>query len=434
LATVIVAGGGVIGLSIAWRAARRGFSVTVADPSPGQGATHAAAGMLTPVSEATYTEKELFALGAASLERYPGFAAELTSAAGEPTGFRQTGTLQVGYDADDLAVIDELHALHDSLGVPGRRLTARECRGLEPMLDPSVRGGLLAEADGSIDPRLLTRALLAAAARAGVQLIRQPVAQLIHDAERTRPGQAPGAGSDAERTRPGHAPAPGSTPAGTPDARPQQGTRPGGGRVRGVRLADGTELTADWTVLAAGWNSAAIDGLPADCVPPVRPVKGQVVRLRAPDGFLRRTVRGIVKGSSVYLVPRESGELVVGATQEELGPDTRVTAGGLWELLRDARTLVPGITELEFTEAVARLRPGTPDNAPILGPCPAAGLVLATGHFRNGVLLTPVTADIITDYLETGRLPEVAAHFTIGRFHGDRPGPGTRPAAAGRPG
>ena len=165
----------MIGLSIAWRAAQRGFSVTVADPAPGQGASHAAAGMLTPVSEAAFTEKELFALGAASLERYPAFVAELTAAAGESAGFRRTGTLQVGYDSDDLAVIDELHALQESLGVPGRRLTARACRELEPMLDPSVRGGLLVEADGSVDPRRLTRALLAAGARAGVRLIRQAV-------------------------------------------------------------------------------------------------------------------------------------------------------------------------------------------------------------------------------------------------------------------
>jgi len=425
LATVIVAGGGVIGLGIAWRAAQRGFSVTVADPSPGQGASHAAAGMLTPVSEASYTEKELFALGAASLERYPGFVAELTAATGQPTGFRQTGTLQVGYDADDLAVIDDLHALHDSLGVPGRRLTTRECRRLEPMLDPSVRGGLLAETDGSIDPRLLTRALLAAAAQAGVRLIRQPVAQVIHDAERAPagPGTGPGPGPDG-----------GSAGEGPHGEGPHGEGPHGGGRVRGVCLADGTTITADWTVLATGWNSAAIEGLPADCVPPVRPVKGQVVRLRAPDGFLHRTVRGIVRGSPVYLVPRDDGELVVGATQEELGPDTHVTAGGLWELLRDARALVPGITELEFTEAVARLRPGTPDNAPILGPCAAAGLVLATGHFRNGVLLTPVTADVITDYLETGWLPDGAAHFTIGRFQQSRPGPGGRPDQGGRPG
>ena len=392
MTTVVVTGGGVIGLSIAWRAAQRGFSVTLADPSPGQGASYAAAGMLTPVSEAAYTEKELFALGAASLGCYPAFAAELAAASGEPASFRTAGTLQIGYDADDLAVIDELHALQDSLGVPGQRLTARECRRLEPMLDPSVRGGLLAEADGSVDPRQLTRALLAAAEQAGVRLIRQPVEGIL-----TGLGTGPRAGAGGGTDQPGRE------------------------RAGGVRLADGSTITADWTVLAAGWNSAAIEGLPADCVPPVRPVKGQVARLRAPDGFLRRTVRGIVRGSSVYLVPRDNGELVLGATQEDLGPDTRVTAGGLWELLRDARALVPGITELEFTEAVARLRPGTPDNAPVLGPCRMAGLVLATGHFRNGVLLTPVTADIITGYLETGQMPEIAAHFTIDRFLGGRP-------------
>jgi glycine oxidase len=411
MTTVVVTGGGVIGLSIAWRAAQRGFSVTLVDPSPGQGASYAAAGMLTPVSEAAYTEKELFALGAASLGRYPAFAAELAAASGEPASFRTAGTLQIGYDADDLAVIDELHALQDSLGVPGQRLTARECRRLEPMLDPSVRGGLLAEADGSVDPRQLTRALLAATERAGVRLIRQPVEGILAGPGDGGPGDGgPGDGGpgDGLGTGPG---------AGAGDGTDQ----PGSERAGGVRLADGSTITADWTVLAAGWNSAAIEGLPADCVPPVRPVKGQVARLRAPDGFLRRTVRGIVRGSSVYLVPRDNGELVLGATQEDLGPDTRVTAGGLWELLRDARALVPGITELEFTEAVARLRPGTPDNAPVLGPCRMAGLVLATGHFRNGVLLTPVTADIIIGYLETGQMPEIAAHFTIDRFLGGRP-------------
>jgi glycine oxidase len=367
---VFIAGGGVIGLSIAWRAAQRGFAVTVADPAPGTGASHAAAGMLTPVSEAAYTEKELFALGAASLERYPAFAAELTAATGLPTGFQVTGTLQVGYDRDDLAVIGELGALQDSLGVPGQRLSGRECRRLEPMLDPSVCGGLLVAADGSVDPRQLTRALLAAAERAGVRIIRQPVTRI---------------------------------------------------EGRTARLGDGTVAEADWVVLAAGWNSGTIDGLPPGAVPPVRPVKGQIIRLRGPGGFLGRSVRGVVRGSSVYLVPRADGELVVGATQEELGADTRVTAGGLWELLRDARMLVPGLTELEFTEAVARLRPGTPDNGPVLGPCAADGLVLATGHYRNGVLLTPVTADAIAGYLETGRLPEVAARFTMGRFAG----PGT---------
>jgi glycine oxidase len=426
MTTVVVTGGGVIGLSIAWRAVQRGFSVTLADPSPGQGASYAAAGMLTPVSEAAYTEKELFALGAASLERYPAFAAELAAASGEPASFRTAGTLQIGYDADDLAVLDELHALQDSLGAGGQRLTARECRRLEPMLDPSVRGGLLAEADGSVDPRQLTRALLTAIDRAGVRLIRQPVAGILAGPDDRSPGDGGLGGRRPGEGPPGDGP-PGEGPPGDGlGTGPRTGTgggtdQPGRERASGVRLADGSAITADWTVLAAGWNSGAIEGLPADCVPPVRPVKGQVVRLLAPDGFLRRTVRGIVRGSSVYLVPRDNGELVLGATQEDLGPDTRVTAGGLWELLRDARALVPGITELEFTEAVARLRPGTPDNAPVLGPCRMAGLVLATGHFRNGVLLTPVTADIITGYLETGRMPEIAAHFTIERFLGGRP-------------
>jgi glycine oxidase len=186
-----------------------------------------------------------------------------------------------------------------------------------------------------------------------------------------------------------------------------------------VRLSDGSEVDADFVVLAAGWSSANVKGVPAEYLPPVRPVKGQILRLRATPGsgpVVQRSVRGIVRGSSIYLVPRESGELVIGATQEELGADTTVTAGGVWELLRDARMLVPGITELEFAEVVAGLRPGTPDNAPVLGPCGLPGLVLATGHFRSGVLLAPVTADVIADYLETGCLPGVAAPFSIGRF------------------
>jgi glycine oxidase len=380
---VLVIGAGIIGLSIGWRAAQRGMRVLLVDPAPGAGATQAAAGMLTPIAEAAYAEKELFRLGRESLLRYPAFAAELTKVTGGPTGFRQDGTLQVAYDAGDLAVIDELYVLQETFGAPATRLTARECRTAEPLLDPSVRGGLLAANDGSVDPRLLTRALLAAASIAGAELERQSVAELATIA----------------------------------------------GRAAGVLLADGTEIRADWVVLAAGWQSGTIAGLPDAAAPPVRPVKGQILRLRPtsatlaaglPPGLLTRTVRGIVRGSSVYLVPRRSGELVIGATQEELGPDTRVTAGGVWELLRDARTIVPGITELEFAEAVAGLRPGTPDNAPVLGPSQLPGLVLATGHFRSGVLLAPVTADIIADYLATERLADTALPFVPQRFPGRR--------------
>jgi glycine oxidase len=381
-------------LAIAWRAAQRGVRVTVADPDPGQGATHAAAGMLTPVTEAAYAEHEIFALGSESLRRYPAFVAELEQATGLPTGFRQTGTLQVAYDADDLAILDELRALQDSLGVATRPLSARECREAEPMLDPSVRGGLLAANDGSVDPRLLATALLSAAAAAGATHVPTLVSEILLDAS---------------------------------------------GAVAGVRLEDGRELSAAQVVLAAGWQSAGLAGLPATQTPPVRPVKGQIIRLRTTPadaaaglvpGLLQRTVRGIVQGSTVYLVPRESGELVIGATQEEMGADTTVTAGGIWGLLRDARMLVPGITELAFTDVVAGLRPGTPDNAPVLGPGRQPGLVLATGHFRAGVLLAPVTADTVTQYLLTGEGDPLWKGFAPSRF-GPAPGKAGAAVAAG---
>ncbi|GAA1418094.1 hypothetical protein GCM10009601_13170 [Streptomyces thermospinosisporus] len=193
-------------------------------------------------------------------------------------------------------------------------------------------------------------------------------------------------------------------------------------RASGAVAADGTELSAGQVVLAAGSLSGRLAGVPEEVLPPVRPVKGQVLRLTMPDGhgpFLSRTVRAVVRGSQVYLVPRESGELVIGATSEELGWDTTVTAGGVYELLRDAHELVPGITELPLTETRAGLRPGSPDNAPLLGPTDLEGLLLATGHYRNGVLLTPVTGDVMAHVLTTGELPEEARPFTPRRFTAD---------------
>jgi glycine oxidase len=216
------------------------------------------------------------------------------------------------------------------------------------------------------------------------------------------------------------------------------------GRAGGARLADASIVSARWTVLAAGWQSARVPGLPDGLAPPVRPVKGQIMRLRTtaamtaaglPPGLLRRSVRGMVRGSSVYLVPRDSGELVIGATQEELGPDTSVTAGGMWELLRDARTLVPGVTELELADVVAGLRPGTPDNAPVIGPSELPGLVLATGHFRAGVLLAPVTADTVAAFLRTGQPDPIWQPFGAARFTrlDHRPAGGMQPVGGAQP-
>ncbi|MFI8303283.1 glycine oxidase ThiO [Streptomyces sp. NPDC085927] len=370
---VLVVGGGIIGLVTAWRAAQRGLSTTVLDPEPGAGAARVAAGMLAAVTELHYGEQTLLGLNLASARRYPDFAAELTEAAGHDLGYRRCGTLAVALDADDRAHLRELHVLQQRSGLDAQWLSGRECRRLEPMLAPGVRGGLRVDGDHQIDPRRLAAALVTACERAGVEVRR----------------------AWAERL----------TVAGE--------------RATGVVTADGTGLSAGQVVLAGGSLSGRLAGIPADVLPPVRPVKGQVVRLAMPDRFgpfLSRTVRAVVRGSHVYLVPRENGELVIGATSEEQGWDTTVTAGGVYELLRDAHALVPGITELPLTETRAGLRPGSPDNAPLLGPSALAGLVLATGHHRNGVLLTPVTGDVLAEVLTTGGLPAEARPFTPLRF------------------
>jgi glycine oxidase len=188
--------------------------------------------------------------------------------------------------------------------------------------------------------------------------------------------------------------------------------------VTGVRLAGGTELAASAVVLAAGCRSASLGGLAPDGLPPVRPVKGQIVRLRAApyDVPVTRTVRALVRGWSVYLVPRCSGEVVVGATVEEQGFDTAVTAGGVFDLLRAAIEVVPASAELELVETTARSRPATADNGPVLGAGLLPGLLYATGHFRNGILLAPITAEAVTAALGGQAMPDVARPFTMERF------------------
>lgn len=369
---VIVVGGGLIGLAVAWRCAQRGCSVVVLDPAPGAGASHAAAGMLAPVTELHYGEEALLRLNLLSAQRYPAFVAELEDAAGTSVGYRTEGTLAVALDVDDRAVLADLQAFQASLGLDVETLTARDARRLEPMLDPGIRGALHVRADHSVDNRRLVAALLSAAQSSGVQVVRERADALISDDD----------------------------------------------GVRGVR-AGGTEHVAKTVVLAAGSWSGGVGGLVEGPLPLVRPVKGQILRLRTPASYgtvLTRTVRGFVRGSGVYLVPRADGEIVVGATVEERGFDESVTAGAMYELLRDARTLVPAVTELTVAEFAAGLRPGTPDNAPLIGPTRSPGLVVAVGHFRNGVLLAPVTADLVADVVTTGTLPDDAAEFTPARF------------------
>jgi glycine oxidase len=408
---VIVVGGGVIGTAIAWRAARAGQRVTLIDPGGDDPRTDdkaslVAAGMLGPVSESVFGEQDLLNLNLHAVDRFPSFNAELEEATGMTTGLRTEGTLAVAYDSGDLAALDRLTDFRHEIGLQAERLSARECRKLEPFLAPGTKGGVFAKGDLSVDNRRYLAALRAAAAAAGVERVTGLVTAV-----------AAGTVAVAPPGKPGTGPAPHS---------------PADGRVR--------MLTAQHVVIAAGHATRQLDGVPDTVRTAIRPVKGQILRLRHPGSIppvLTHTVRAIVQGHDLYLVPREDGELVVGATQEERD-DRDVMAGAVHDLLRDAQIAVPAVSELVFAEANAGLRPGTSDNGPILGTVSNTGgaaegdgsLIIAAGHYRNGIMLSAITADAVAAILG-GQAPHPAwTPFQPGRFRvPDRP-----PAAGVFPG
>ncbi len=382
---VVVVGGGIIGLAVAWRASQRGMAVTVLERDAiGRGASHVAAGMLAPVAEVEFGDagRRLLELGLRSAERWPSFAAELEDAGGTQLGLMRTGTLLVARDEDEARELERQLAFRGSLGLRVTRLRPSEAREREPALAPTVRLALEAPDDHSVEPRLVLAALRRACASAGVRLREHsPVARIELDA----------------------------------------------GRLSGVTLADGERVPARQLVIAAGAWSDRIEGLPAGARVPVRPVKGQILRLRDPAG--PGLLRTVVRFQGGYLVPRADGRYVLGATVEERGFASRPTVGGVYELMRDAGELVPGISELEIEELSVGFRPGTPDNAPAVGPGALPGLTWATGHHRNGILLAPLTAEMVLDVLEhsasrPGFAPLLAA-CSPARFAsaGERPAP-----------
>jgi glycine oxidase len=366
---LLVVGGGVIGLSIAWCARERGMNVMVLErESTGSGTSRVAAGMLAPVAEAEFGEdgRRVLALGLRSAELWPAFAERLAAAAQIDIGLTRTGTLLLARDEDEARELERKIVLRDSLGLETRRLRASEARELEPALAPTMRLALEAPDDHSVDPRLVLDALRAACISMGVR-IREHVRVARIEPDDT------------------------------------------GERVTGAVLADesvaggGELLAAEQVVLATGAWSGEIAGLPACACVPVRPVRGQLLRLRDPagPGLLSRVVR--FEGG--YVVPRADGRYVLGATVEERGFDVQPDAGGIYELLREAHELFPGVSELKIEELCVGLRPGTPDNAPIVGRAALAGLIWATGHHRNGILLAPLTAELVVSLL-SGRQPD----------------------------
>ncbi len=365
---VAVVGGGPIGLASAWRAAQRGLRVCVLDAGE-PGAWHVAAGMLAPAAEAQFGEDELLDLNLRAAAGFPAFCAELAAASGRDPGLRETGTLVVARDRDEAEELDRLLAFRRRLGLGVERLLPTRARRVEPALAPTVRLALDVAGDHSVDPRRLVAALAEAVRRAGGRVrTRARVSRLLVE----------------------------------------------GDRVHGVELEDGEPVHAGAVLVAAGAHSGRLHGLPAGAAVPVRPVKGQVLRLRDPHGpaLVERTIRT----RDAYLVPRADGRYVLGATMEERGWDTAPTAGGVFELLRDISEVVPGVLELELEELLAGLRPATPDNMPALGPGALGGLVWATGHHRNGILLSGLSGELAAAALIGEGLPAWAAPADPLRF------------------
>jgi glycine oxidase len=366
---VVIIGAGVIGLGIAWRLAERA-DVTLFDRGKaGAGASHAAAGMLAACCEADPGEEALVALGRESQARWPAFAQELLNTTGIDVELRQEGTLVVALTADDQAQITHHLEFQRQLGLPLEWLSAAATRAKEPRLAGKLAGSLFSPQDHQVDNRKLAAALRVAAERAGVKVFEhRPVKEIVVQ----------------------------------------------GGQAQGVRLEDGTTFAADVVVLAAGAWSRTIGGLPPDRRPPVRPVKGQMLSLKMDASA--PLMSHVLWAPGVYLVPRRDGRLIVGATVEEKGFDSTVTAGGLLTLLEAAWRTVPAVEELPIDEIWVGHRPGSRDDAPILGPGPLDGLFYATGHHRNGILLAPVTADAMAKLILDNVVDPAIKPFRLERF------------------
>ncbi len=371
---ICIIGGGVIGLGIGWQLAKLGASVAIFEQNrAGRGASWAAAGMLAPLAEAHTEESELLELGCKSLALYPKWVEELEADADMSIGYRVEGTLIVGLDEDDAQQLHHLFDAQQNLGLDVNWLTGRDVREIEPALSSRVTAAIHCATDYQVDNRLMLTALQRAYQRCGGVLYENtPIEKIVIE----------------------------------------------NGIAIGAQAKNGIH-ESDVCVLSAGCWSAQVGGIPDAMCPPVRPVKGQMLALQMEGGVAIKTVIRTVRAkypTSVYLVPREDNRLIVGATSEEMGFDTRLTAGGMFELLRGAWEVVPGIYELPILETWAGLRPGSRDNAPILGKTPIQNLIYATGHYRNGILLTPLTAYEIANLIVTGETSHTIELFQLDRF------------------
>ena len=349
---LVVVGGGVIGLTCAFEAAANGWRTTIIDRDPGHGAGWAAAGMLAPTAEAHFGEEALVRLLVAGAQAWPTFARDLARQSQIDIGFEPTGTILVAKDGGDRAELRRIIELQRSLDLAVEDLRADDLREMEPSLSPALAGGALLPGDHQVSNRQLLAALMDANEALDVTFLRDEAIRASW-----------------------------------------------GSQSATVDLASGRTLRTGALLLCLGARTSLIEAAIGH-LPTVRPVKGHILRLRSDEPLLGRTIRATVRGRSVYLVPRRDGELVVGATVEERGFDERIQAGEVFSLLDDARRILPGVDELELVDVSCGLRPATSTNAPMIERIDDGPVLVATGHYRNGILLAPLTARIIISELE----------------------------------
>jgi len=365
---VLIVGGGTIGLGIGFELARRGTPVTIFERDrAGRGTSYQAAGMLAPDAEIEFEERELYEFNRESLRRWPDFAERVENASGQSVDYRDEGTLIVADDRDAAEALERLYEFQKEQGLDVEWLTGEEAREIEPFIAPRLSAAVFAPSDHQVDNRRLVDALRTAFVAEGGTLHEDtPVEAVVPDAD---------------------------TPA--------------------VRTAGGERIIGTRIVVAAGVWSRELDGLTPEATPPVRPVKGQMIQMRRKRPF---DLQHVVRGPEAYLAPKSDGRVVMGATSEEMGFDTTVTAGGLYDLLEGGWEVVPGIRDLPVDETWAGLRPATRDHAPLLGETAAPGILMATGHYRHGILLTPITAEEIARLIRTGETSDWLQPFSPLRF------------------
>ncbi|NIM20186.1 MAG: glycine oxidase ThiO [Candidatus Latescibacteria bacterium] len=365
---VAVIGGGIIGLATAWQLAKRGADVSLFERhTTGRGASWVAAGMLAPLSEVGFEDEDFLRIGRESLSLYPRFLDELKKDSDSEVVLDTRGTLMIGLDRDDAERLRRLHVFREQLGLPVKWLSGTEAREIEPLISPRTSSAIWIPDDHQVNNQALVDALKIAFEKCGGTLY---------------------------------------------ENRPVSAIQTDNGRATGVLNDDG-DVKATSVIVAAGCWSRKLNGIPKELLPPVRPVKGQIITLRS-DGTYE--LSHVVRAPDAYLLPKGDGRVLLGASEEEMGFDTTITAGPIYKLLERGWEAVPSIYDLEVEKIEAGLRPGSRDHDPIVGETSIEGLYYATGHYRHGILLAPITAYEMSGLILDGRSSELFAPFKPGRF------------------